>query len=144
MNMTEMRFVKNENVPAKLTIRGNEYQIIYNFKAMASMEAALGMTIPEIMRRFWQGGKQDADGSTVPMLTVREQLTMLQCMMEAAGCEADIEDLLSSLDGRDSTEIGAAIATEILMKSPKVSKSKKKRPTATETASTGTGASTQP
>jgi len=144
--MTEMRFVRNETVPGTIVIRGTEYKILYNFEAMAAMEAAMKLPIDEIMRRFWQGGTiLDAKTrETIPVLTVREQMTMLQCMMAAAGCEAKMDDLLACLDGRDAIDIASAIGTEILMKTPRAPKSKGKKAEAaqTEQASTGTGAST--
>lgn len=97
-------FIKREMEPISIEVAGGKYPAIFNYRAITAFEDANDGLLMELVvgvldSVYDEYGKvkKDDNGDPLPSLPTRVVLSVLACMMQAAGVEVEEEELFSSV-----------------------------------------------
>lgn len=97
-------FIKREMEPISIEVAGNMYPAIFNYRAITAFEdkndgLLMELVVGVLDSVYDEYGKvkKDDNGDPLPSLPTRVVLSVLACMMQAAGVEVEEEELFSSV-----------------------------------------------
>lgn len=103
--MTDTVFMKREIEPMTIEVAGNKLPAIFSYRAITDFEdrydgVSADYIVPLLSIVYDEYGniKTSEDGTPVPSLPSKIIITLLYCMVKAAGVDVDEDDFMNSIE----------------------------------------------